>query len=157
MSLPETLKRYSRVEAEYSRNLASTVEGLRSPLIKALIIGVSKDSEKHSLIYEMLSMIASGEVSLISEEDAERIRSEIEEHIRQEAEMIRSVERILEENRDLNPAIRFLLEAILRDERLHHALLLRLKDIIIGKYTLTEDDVWEMVWKDAMFHGAPGG
>lgn len=157
MDLPGILKEYSRVEADYSRSLASSVEGLKSPLIKALIIGVSKDSEKHSLIYEMLSMIASGEVSLISEDDAEKIRNEIEEHIRREAEMIRSVEKLLEENKDLNPAIRFLLETILRDERLHHALLLRLRDIVIGRYTLTDDDIWEMVWKDAMFHGAPGG
>ncbi|MCE4621054.1 MAG: ferritin-like domain-containing protein [Desulfurococcales archaeon] len=157
MDLPEVLKEYSRVEAEYSRSLASSVEGLKSPLIRALILGVSKDSEKHSLIYEILSMIASGEVSLISEEDAERIRSEIEEHIRREAEMIRSVEELLKENKDLNPAIRFLLEAVLRDEKLHHALLLRLRDIVIGRYTLTDDDVWEMVWKDAMYHGAPGG
>lgn len=43
------------------------------------------------------------------------------------------------------------------DEVRHHKLLLSLQKKIAEAETLTEADVWEMVWKDVAYHGAPGG
>jgi hypothetical protein len=50
-----------------------------------------------------------------------------------------------------------LLNAILSDEKRHHALLKMVLDIIVHGETITEDDWWKMLWEDVPFHGAPGG
>ena len=69
--------------------------------------------------------------------------------------MIESVEEMISDID--NKAMKFLLEFILKDEYLHHAMLLRVKEMIIKKHMLNESELWEMIWKDALYHGTPGG
>lgn len=47
--------------------------------------------------------------------------------------------------------------AIYDDEQKHHKLLLDIKDKIAKRETLTEDVLWDLIWKDSPWHGAPGG
>ncbi len=70
--------------------------------------------------------------------------------------MIRVVSNVLKEGVE-DKAVKFLLEAILKDEVYHHALLKRVHEMIVKRETLTESYIWEMIWKDTTYHGAPGG
>ena len=56
-----------------------------------------------------------------------------------------------------NEKVRLLLTAILSDEKKHHTLLKMVLDILVRRETITEEDWWDLLWKNVPFHGAPGG
>lgn len=150
------MNEYVSMELSYAEALKKTVEGLRNPVIKIIIESISRDSVKHAMIYKTIGLLMKGEGALIGEEEAEEILKEIERHIKSEEEMIRIVKSMLEGD-VTNKAARFLLEYILKDEVVHHSMLKRVYEIIVKQHTLTESDIWDMVWKDVAFHGTPGG
>jgi rubrerythrin len=143
-------------ESKYAHKLRASAQKVASPLIKTIMNAVSEDSLKHSMIYESIIEILKSESPLINEAELQEISKEIENHIRMEAEMIKLLEDILKKGVKNKP-VRFLLETILRDEIYHHALLRGVYEIIIKKEALTESDIWDLIWKDVSFHGAPGG
>ena len=53
--------------------------------------------------------------------------------------------------------VKQVLQYILDDERRHHELLKKIHELIIEKETLTEQDIWDLAWKDVPWHGGPGG
>ncbi|MEM3357110.1 MAG: ferritin-like domain-containing protein, partial [Candidatus Bathyarchaeia archaeon] len=56
-----------------------------------------------------------------------------------------------------NEKVKLLLNAILVDEKRHHELLKQVLEIIVHGETITEEDWWDILWKNVPFHGAPGG
>ncbi|MET1128464.1 MAG: ferritin-like domain-containing protein [Thermoproteota archaeon] len=154
--LLSTAKEMSNLELDYSLKLASSASGMANAVVKAVMYAVSKDSEKHSLLYKVVEEMLRSPGRMLSEEESRKILEEIERHIRTEEEMLKKVMLMLEKS-NLNKATRFILELILRDEALHHAMLRRVYEMIVKRETLTESDLWDMVWKDVPYHGAPGG
>ena len=152
----ETFKKLSEIEMKYAHKLAAAAAGTGNNVVRAVMHAVSKDSEKHALLYKVLLDIHAKPGRMLTEEESQRILREIEEHIRTEEEMLRRVRQLLKRD-DLDKPTKFILELILRDEGLHHAMLLAIHKMIIEHETLTESDLWDMIWKDASFHGAPGG
>jgi len=72
-----------------------------------------------------------------------------------EAELIKKVSDILPTVE--NEKVGLLLNAILADEKRHHQLLKEVLEIIVKGETITEEDWWDILWKNVPFHGAPGG
>jgi len=72
-----------------------------------------------------------------------------------EAELIKKISDILPTVE--NEKVKLLLTAILEDEKRHHMLLKAVLEIIVRGETITEEDWWEILWKNVPFHGAPGG
>ncbi len=144
-------------EEEYSRRLEETVSHSKNIMLKTLMKAVSLDSLKHSHLYRALAEMLENP-SLLTEEESEKVAEEIKKHIEEEEEAIKKLEELLKDNRiSSNPAAKFIIELMLRDERFHHTLLQKLYEAVVRHYTLTEKDIWEMVWRDAIWHGAPGG
>jgi rubrerythrin len=56
-----------------------------------------------------------------------------------------------------NAKVKLLVEAILADEKRHHELLKMVLEILVKGETITEDDWWDILWKNVPFHGSPGG
>ncbi len=79
----------------------------------------------------------------------------IQEHISLEAKAIETYTKIIPETDD--PGSKQVLEYILEDEKRHHKLLNRIYSLVIEKETLTEEDLWNLTWKDVPWHGGPGG
>jgi hypothetical protein len=52
--------------------------------------------------------------------------------------------------------VKFLLKAILGDEKRHHEMLKMVLDIIVHGETITEADWWKLLWENVPFHGTPG-
>jgi len=50
-----------------------------------------------------------------------------------------------------------LLNAILEDEKRHHELLKRVLEILVKGETITEEEWWDVLWRNVPFHGSPGG
>ena len=147
--------KYSDLEKIYADKLRNLTESIENPVIKSILEGVSKDSVKHSLLYKTLLEMEKGYSKLIDETDCNIIAEEIDEHIRIESEMIRTVESLISDVDD--KAMKFILEYILNDEHIHHAMLVRVKEMIIKRETLSKSDLWDLIWKDALYHGTPGG
>jgi rubrerythrin len=91
----------------------------------------------------------------LTQENLDVQRALVEKHIQMEAELIRKIENIMPTIE--NSKVKFLINAILMDEKRHHAMLKTVLEIIVRAETITEDDWWELLWKNAPFHGAPGG
>jgi rubrerythrin len=72
-----------------------------------------------------------------------------------EAELIKKISQILPSVEDAK--VKLLLSAILADEKRHHELLKMVLEILVRGETITEEDWWELLWKNVPFHGAPGG
>jgi len=72
-----------------------------------------------------------------------------------EAALIKKISKVIPSVE--NKKVKLLLNAILADEKRHHELLKMVLEILIRGETITEEDWWDLLWKNVPFHGAPGG
>jgi len=71
---------------------------------------------------------------------------------------VRLIKRISRELPNVkNDKVKLLLDAILQDEKRHHALLKQVLEILVEGETITEEEWFDIMWKSVPFHGAPGG
>ena len=150
-----TAKEMVSKEFEYAKELREAATKFRHPVLQVLLVGISLDSEKHSAFYDAIVKTLTEAQPMLSEEELEVIKEGIKKHIKQEAEMVKLTAELLEKVSD--PKLKLILQMIHDDEVRHHKLLLNLQKKIAEAETLTEADVWEMIWKDVAYHGAPGG
>ncbi|MDP7982561.1 MAG: ferritin-like domain-containing protein [Conexivisphaera sp.] len=155
MDPKELARRMSELELEYAEKLRKSVDGIRNPTVRAVMLAVAQDSIKHSMLYETILEILEGGGPLIEERDMDRIAREIDEHIKVEKEMLRSVEEL--RSSASQEGVKLIAQSIAEDEERHHRLLVAVRDAIVRRETLTDDEIWEMTWKYAMWHGTPGG
>jgi rubrerythrin len=148
-------KAMSLKEKEYSEKLLSTVEKFKHPVLEAVFSAVGLDSLKHSRLYESLARLAESESPFLTESEFNEIEKSIEEHIKVEAEMVRLTKELLDKASD--PRMKLILEAIYKDELIHHQLLVSIKDKLAKRETFTEETLWDAVWKESPWHGTPGG
>ncbi|WP_448577254.1 ferritin-like domain-containing protein [Thermosphaera sp.] len=145
----------SRKEKEYSDKLLSTIEKFKHPVLAAVFSAVGLDSLKHSRLYESLAKLVESESPFLTEEEYREIEKSIDEHIKLEAEMVRLTKELLDKAKDSR--MKLILEAIHKDEIIHHQLLVSIKDKIARKETFTEETMWDAIWKESPWHGTPGG
>ncbi|MEM0053658.1 MAG: ferritin-like domain-containing protein [Nitrososphaeria archaeon] len=155
MNVKDVSQEMVKEEYELSQRLLKLVESIDSGVIKALLTTVAFDSEKHSHLYLAILDLLDKSRKMVPESDIEKIQDEIDLHIKIESKMYRTVKSLLENVDD--PKIKMVLQLIMDDEIRHHKIFQELKNVIMSKEALTEDVVWDMVWKDAVFHGGPGG
>jgi rubrerythrin len=91
----------------------------------------------------------------LKQENLDKQKELVEEHIRIEAELIERIGKVIPSIK--NKKVKLLLNAILSDEKRHHELLKKVLDILVRGETITEEDWWDVLWKNVPFHGAPGG
>jgi rubrerythrin len=92
---------------------------------------------------------------LLQEEITDELEKNLKEHIALEQEAIDTYQVLYK--KDFGESEKLIVKAILNDELRHHALLKKIHKMIVEKETLTEQDLWDWVWKDSLFHGSPGG
>ena len=141
-----------KLEKEIIKAAEASVSRVKNILIKELILGISQDSKKHESILKGLTALqekSTEGVRLISEEEREELKQSIETHIRLEKTAIDTYRQMLSQIVDVRE--KMLVKTILKDELRHHALLKWLYDLIIKDLTLTEDDVFDMTWKDVIW------
>jgi rubrerythrin len=142
-------------ERRHSSEMRAMASRLRHPVLRALFTAIAMDSDKHAVFYESIAELLENPQPGISEEDLEAIRSAIEAHIQEEAEALERVKELLQQVVD--PRLKVILSALASDEATHHAILLAIKRDIADRETITEQDLWEAVWRDSPWKGSPGG
>jgi rubrerythrin len=154
-NLLDFLKNQIVVEKEIVASLEKALVDMKNPAVKGVLKGVSLDSVKHAELYTSAVTLLTSASTALTQENLDEQKALVQKHIEIEAKLIRKLEEILPTIE--NKKVEFLLNAILNDERRHHAMLKMVLEIIVHGETITEDDWWKLLWENVPFHGAPGG
>jgi rubrerythrin len=153
--LVEFMKRQIVIEKEIVKSLNKGIVDIKNPPVKGVLKGISLDSVKHAELYASAVTLLTDVSQALKQEHLDKQRALVEKHIKMEAELIKKLEKMMPTIE--NKKVVFLLDAILTDEKRHHAMLKMILEIIVHGETITEADWWELLWKNVPFHGAPGG
>ena len=149
------LKEQIKLEEKIVLMAKSSVKSTKNELVRRLIEAVAIDSNKHALMLQAIIGHLELKTPFISEEKRDELGDKIQEHIKLEASAIQTYGDMIPKIED--PGTKQVLQYILEDEKRHHKLLKRIHNLIIEKETLTEQDLWDLTWKDVSWHGSPGG
>ena len=149
------MKKQIEVENEIVDSLNNALVEIKNPPVKGVLKGISLDSIKHAETYAAAIELLTSVSQALTQEHLDKQTKLVEKHIRMEEDLIRKLDEVIpfvEDNK-----VKLLLNAILSDERRHHELLKMVLEILVRGETITEEDWWDMLWKNVPFHGAPGG
>jgi len=149
------LKEQIKIENEIVNSLNKSLDNIENPVVKGTLKGISLDSIKHAEMYASAINLLTGISKALTQEKLDEQKEIVKKHIEIEAELIKKIKKIIPEIE--NEKVKFLLNAILLDEERHHALLKKVLEILVKGETITEEEWWEIIWKEVPFHGAPGG
>jgi bacterioferritin (cytochrome b1) len=149
------MKAQIQVENQIVNSLNNTLVDMKNPPVRGVLKGISLDSVKHAEMYTSAIELLRGVSQALTQEHLDKQKAVVEKHIQMEAELIQKISNVLPNVE--NEKVKLLLNAILEDEKRHHRLLKMVLDILVRGETITEDDWWDILWKNVPFHGAPGG
>jgi len=152
--LVKFFREQARLEEEIVKSVNKALETIKNSVVESILKGMALDSLKHAAIYRAAEQIVQVAPAL-TEKEFDELRKVVKWHIENEDKVIKRLEDAVK--RTENKRIRFLLQAIVTDEKRHHQLLDAIMDIVVKGETITDDEWWEMLWKNVPFHGAPGG
>jgi hypothetical protein len=155
LSIIDKVIEYSKLERKYAEELKTMAESIKHPVLRALFLSISQDSLKHSLMYEAITQLLEQTQPFITIEELRKITTTIEKHIETEIKMLEEAKKIFSTSQD--PRVKLITAAIINDEINHHILLLDIKKRIAEEEALTEEKIWDMIWKESPWHGTPGG
>jgi bacterioferritin (cytochrome b1) len=153
--LVEFMKKQIQNENEIVESVTNGLKNINNPPVKAVLKGISLDSTKHAELYASAITLLETVSQAMTQENLDEQRELVEKHIQLEAELIKKLEKELPAIE--NKKVAFLLNAILMDERRHHAMLKEVLELIVRGETITEEEWWKFLWEESPFHGAPGG
>jgi rubrerythrin len=136
----------------------SVTEGLKeidNPAVKGVLKGISLDSTKHAEMYSSAISLLTTVSRALTEENLGKQTQILEKHIKLEAMIIKKLVEVIPSIQ--NNKVKLLLQAILSDEKRHHALLKKVLETIVRGETITDNEWWEVLWENVPFHGTPGG
>ncbi len=143
------------LEDKIVKKATDSVKNVKNLLIRELIQGIAMDSKKHASMLNALVAMHTKSTPLIQEEITDELEKNLKEHIALEQEAIDTYQELYK--KDFGESEKMIVKAILNDELRHHTLLKKIHKTIVEKESLTEQDLWDWVWKDSLFHGSPGG
>ena len=143
-----------KIENKIVNSINKALGEIGNPAVKGVLKGISLDSVKHAEMYDAAVMLLTRVSQALSQEHLDKQRDLVEKHIRMEAELIEKINNVIPSIE--NEKVKLLLNAILWDEKRHHALLKKVLEILVHGETITEEDWWDVIWKNVPFHGAPG-
>ena len=155
MDQVEFFKKQIELEKQIVEAAHSAVKDLKNKMVKELIEGIATDSTKHASLLSSLVATHEGKNPLIDEKVTDQLKKNLEEHIRLEQKAIDTYKELWKNLENENEKL--IIKYILNDEIRPHALLQKLHKMIVEKETITEQDLWDLTWKDSISHGTPGG
>ena len=148
-------KKQIKIENEIVNSLSEALGEIKNPAVKGVLKGISLDSEKHAEMYGAAINLLTSVSPALTQENLDKQIELVEKHMRMEAELIGKIQEKMPNIE--NKKVKLLVNAILQDEKRHHQLLKEVLEILVRGETITEEDWWEILWKNVPFHGAPGG
>ncbi len=155
MNLEGFMREMVKREEEIVASLRESLGRISHPAVRGVLEGISLDSVKHARMYEAALKLLQGVREEVREEQLREQEELLRKHLRWEEELLEKIASVLPETED--EKVRMLLQAIREDERRHHLLLKKVMELLVRRETVTEEDVWDLLWKNVPFHGTPGG
>lgn len=149
------LKKQVNIENEIVDLVNGALEEIGNPAVKGVLKGISLDSLKHAKMYSAAISLLTSVLPALTQENLDKQRELVEKHMHMETKLIKKISKVLPSIENKN--VKLLLSAISLDEKRHHQLLKEVLEILVRGETITEEDWWEVLWKNVPFHGAPGG
>lgn len=149
------LKEQIKIENKIVDSLNASLGQIGNPAVKGVLKGISLDSVKHAQMYDSAVNLLTTVPQALTQEHLDKQTELVEKHIQLEAKLIQKIGEVIPNVK--NKKVKLLLNAILTDEKRHHQLLKEVLEILVRGETITEDDWWDILWKNVPFHGAPGG
>lgn len=153
--LTDFLKEQIKIENKIVESLNSSLGEMGNPAVRGVLKGISLDSVKHAEMHASAVSLLTSVQPALTQQHLDKQRELVEKHIRLEAELIEKISKKLRGIEDRK--VKLLLNAILMDEKRHHELLKKVLEILVKGETITDEDCWDILWKNVPFHGAPGG
>ncbi|MGY5861922.1 MAG: ferritin-like domain-containing protein [Candidatus Thorarchaeota archaeon] len=151
----EFIDKQIKLEMRIIELVEENTSKLGNAFVKDLLLGISQDSKKHAALLKSLRKAVDGPTPFISEDERDKIAEGIKEHIRLEASAVKTYGELIEKSD--NDQVKTIAAMIREDEIRHHNLLHELHKTMIEPETLTEDMIWDVLWKDSPWKGSPGG
>ena len=148
------LKEQIKIENEIVDSINGALREIGNPAVKGVLKGISLDSVKHAEMYDAAVRLLTSVSQALSQEHLDKQKELVKKHIRMEAELIGKISDVIPSIE--NKKVKLLLNAILLDEKRHHKLLKKVLEILVRGETITEEDWWDILWRNVPFHGAPG-
>jgi rubrerythrin len=149
------LKEQIKVENEIVDSLNKGLVEVENPAVKGTLKGISLDSLKHAQMYASAINLLTKAPKALTQKQLDSQKALVEKHIQIESVLIERISEQIPSIKD--EKVKLLLNAILEDEKRHHALLQRVLEILVRGETITEEEWFEVMWRSVPFHGAPGG
>ena len=149
------LKEQITVENQIVKSLNQALVNIENQAVKGTLKGISLDSLKHAQMYASAVNLLTKVPKTLTQEELDEQRWLIEKHIELEVRLIKRINRELPSVK--NEKVKLLLNAILQDEKRHHDLLKQVLNILVRGETITEEEWFDVLWKNVPFHGSPGG
>ena len=143
------------MENEIATSINKALVKIRNPAVKGVLKGISLDSVKHGEMYKAAIELLSTVPPALTQQEFDELVKFIKKHVTEEENAIVSMEEVMNQIED--EKVKLLLEAIFSDEQRHHKLLNDVMEILVKRETISEEDWWDILWKNVPFHGAPGG
>jgi bacterioferritin (cytochrome b1) len=153
MSLSEEMKRMADMEEQYAIKLDKDYRGWGNPAVDALIEAIAFDSKKHAVLYRTAAYLVEGKNLSIIDIKFEDLEKSLRKHIETEEKMLKGVKELI--TKVENKGAKRLLAEIYGDEVSHHPFMKQLLKLILKGETITEEDVFNMVFRDLPTGGAP--
>lgn len=143
------------LEDEIVKSISKALVNIRNPAVKGVLRGISLDSVKHGEMYKAATELLTTVPPALSQQEFDELLKFVKKHIDEEEKAILSMEEVMNQIED--EKVKLLLDAIFSDEQRHHELLNSVMEILVKRETISEEDWWDILWKNVPFHGAPGG
>ena len=151
----EFIDKQIALELKIIEIVKENVAQLDNAFVKEFLIGISTDSQKHAALLKSLKKAVEGPTPFISEKERDKIAKGIVAHIEMEELAVKTYAELAAKSD--NDQVKTIAMMIREDEIRHHSLLKELHKTIIEPETLTEDMIWDAMWKDTPWRGSPGG
>jgi rubrerythrin len=152
--LVKFFREQAKLEEEIVESVDKSLKTIKNSVVESILKGMALDSSKHAAIYKAAENIVKVAPAL-TESEFNELKKAAKWHIENESKVIARLEDAVKKTE--NKRIKFLLQAILADEKRHHRLLETIMEAIVKGETITNDEWWDMLWKNVPFHGSPGG
>ena len=151
MSVAERLNMLADLEKKYAIELDKEYRGYGNEAVRELIASISLDSQKHAGLYKAAQYLVEGRSLAITDVEYVELEKSLRRHIEMEEQMLSAVTTLMKEVKD--ERVHKLLIKIYEDELVHHPFLESFLEIIIKRETITEEDIWDMLFRDLPTHG----
>ena len=153
--LVDFFKNQIKIEQTIVDSVKEGLADIQNPAVKGVLNGISLDSLKHAQMYSSAITLLTSVPQALTEKNLDKQQELVKKHIQLEALVIQKLADAIPSVQ--NEKVKLLLNAILADEKRHHALLQNVLEILVKGETITDKEWWDVLWENVPFHGAPGG